>query len=122
MKRCWFGGGLLLLLLIGGLWIGREMGGFHLQLSQQMKLAAHLADEDREAAQKQADQALAQWECRKKFTAVLTDHTPMDQIQENFGLLTPAAEAEDFREVCLRLASQLEALGHGQLLTLENLF
>lgn len=122
MKRCWFGGGLLLLLLIGGLLTGREMGGFHLQLSEQMELAAHLTEEDREAAQAQADQALAQWESRRKFTAVLTDHAPMDQIQENFNLLTPAAEAEDFREVCLRLSAQLEALGHGQLLTLENLF
>ena len=122
MKRCWFGGGLLLLLLMGGLLISREMGQFHLQLSQQMRTAAALTDADREAAQAQADQALAQWERRRKFTAVLTDHTPMDQIQENFSLLTPAAEAEDFREVCLRLASQLEALGQGQQLTLENLF
>lgn len=122
MKRCWFGGGLLLLLLIAGLLIGRKAGSFHLELSEALLQAAALTDNDRDGAQAQVNQARRQWESRRKFTAVLTDHAPMDQIQENFSLLTPQAEAEDFREVCLRLASQLEALGHGQLLTLENLF
>ena len=122
MKRCWFGGGLLVLLLIAGLLVSREMGRFHLSLREELLQAAELTAEDREAAQSLANQAREKWESRRKFAAVLSDHAPMDQIQEHFTLLTPEAEEEDFREVCLRLAAQLEALGHGQLLTLENLF
>jgi hypothetical protein len=122
MKRCWFGGGLLIFLLVAGLLVSREMARFHLELSEQMFLGAELTDEDRAAAQYMADQVRSKWEDRKKFAAVLTDHTPMEQIDEYFTLLTPEAEEEDFRETCLRLAAQLEALGHGQLLTLENPF
>ena len=122
MKRCWFGGGLLVLLLITGLLVSREMGRFHLSLSESLLQAAELTGSDRDAAQSKADQAREHWESRRKFAAVLSDHAPMDDIQEHFSLLTPEAEEEDFREVCLRLASQLQVLGHGQLLTLENLF
>jgi hypothetical protein len=113
---------LLIFLLIAGLLVSREMGRFHLSLREELLAAASLTGEDREAAQTKADQARENWENRRKFAAVLSDHAPMDQIQEHFSLLTPEAEEEDFRETCLRLAAQLQALGHGQLLTLENLF
>ena len=122
MKRCWLGGAVLIVLLIAGLLTGRWMGQFHGELSEQLRLAAALTESSRESAQQQADQAFAKWNSRRKFAAVLADHDPMEQIEEYFALLTPEAETEDFRETCLRLAQQLEALGHSQLLTWENLF
>ena len=122
MKRCWFGGGLLVLLLLAGLLTSREMGRFCRELSQDMVRAAEAAGEDREEAQLLADRVRVRWERRRKFAAVLSDHAPMEEIEENFSLLTPEAEEEDFRETCLRLSSQMTALGEAQLLTLENLF
>lgn len=122
MMRCWFGGGLLALLLIVSLllssWIGKEQ----LRLGDSMLRAAELTDTHREKAQETVDQVEKQWERRRWLTAVLSDHAPMEEIEENFQLLNPQAEEEDFREVCLRLAARLKALGEGQLPTLENLF
>ena len=122
MKRCWFGGGLLVFLLIFGLVLSKHMDAFHQDLSEQMTRAAALAGEDRTSAQELSDQTQKSWERRRWLTAVLNDHAPMEQIEENFRLLTPYAEKEDFRETCLRLSAQLKALGEAQLLTLENLF
>ena len=122
MKRCWFGGGILLFLLIAGLLLTREMGDFHRELGENMARTAVLVGENRVAAQKQAEAAAVRWEKRRWLSAVLYDHDPMEQIEENFALLIPGAETEDFREICLRLASQLQALGDSQRLTLENLF
>ena len=122
MKRCWLGGGLLLLLLLAGLWTSREMDVFCRSLSRDMARAAELAGEDRNQAQLLADRVQQRWESRRKLAAVLSDHAPMEQIEENFRLLNREAEEEDFRETCLRLSAQLDALGKGQRLSLENLF
>ena len=122
MKRCWLGGILLLLLLLAGLWASRGMDRFCQSLSRDIARAAALAGEDREEALILANQVCHRWERRRKLAAVISDHEPMEQIEENFRLLTRAAEKEDFRETCLRLSAQLEALGKGQRLSLENLF
>jgi len=122
MKRCWFGGGLLLFLLISGLLLSIWMGDFHRELSETMRQTAALAGEDREKAQESAEEAQEKWENRAFLTAVLSDHAPMEAIEENFALLTPEAEEEDFRETCLRLSAQLNALGEAQMLSWENLF
>lgn len=122
MKRCWFGGGLLLLLLLAGLWTSRKAENFCLALSADMSQAAALVDEDRRQAQLLADAVKVRWEAHRKRMAVVADHAPMEEIGENFLLLVPEAEEEDFRETCLRLSAQLEALGTGQTLSLENLF
>ena len=122
MKRCWFGGGLLLLLLLAGLWTGRSMDRFCQSLSRDMARAAALTESDREEAQILTEQLRERWESRRKLAAVLSDHAPMEQIEEDFRLLNRDAEAEDFRETCLRLSARLEALGTAQRLSLENLF
>ena len=122
MKRCWLGGALLLLLLLAGLWASRGMDQFCQSLSRDMARAAELAGEDREAALILTSKVQNRWERRRKWAAVVSDHQPMEQIEENFRLLTRKAEEEDFRETCLRLSAQLEALGKGQKLSLENLF
>ena len=122
MKRCWFGGGLLAGLLILGLLTSLSLGKFHQDLSDRLSRAAEITGQDREQAQKIATEARMQWESRRFLAAVLNDHAPMEEIEEHFALLTPGAETEDFRETCLRLSAQLQALGESQQLTLENLF
>ena len=122
MKRCWFGGGLLIFLLVAGLLLSSFMDKFHRQLGESMARAAVLAGEDREEALTIAEQTRRRWEDRRWLTAVLNDHAPMEAIEELFALLTPEVEDSDFRDTCLRLTSQLTALGEAQKLTLENLF
>lgn len=122
MKRCWLGGALLLLLLLVGLLTSRGFDSFCQSLSRDMARAAELAGENREEAQILTTRVRRRWESRRKLAAVLSDHAPMEQIEENLRLLTRAAEEEDFRETCLRLSAQLEALGSGQKFSLANLF
>ena len=122
MKRCWFGGGLLLILLTAGLLLSLYLSNFHRDLSETMYRAAALTGDDREQAQQTAEEVQRKWESRRFLSAVLSDHAPMEEIEENFTLLTRSTEEEDFRETCLRLSSQLKALGEGQMLTWENLF
>ena len=122
MKRCWFGGGLLIFLLIAGLLMSRFMDRVHGQMVETMTQASVLTEEQRSEAQAAVDRARHQWEKHRWLTAVLNDHDPMESIEEQFCLLTPEAEEKDFRETCLRLAAQLKALGESQRLTLENLF
>lgn len=122
MKRCWFGGVLLLLLLLAGLWSSRKMDNFCHSLSRDMARAAALTGESREDAQILTDRVRERWNSRRKLAAAFADHAPMEQIEENFRLLNREAEEEDFRETCLRLSALLEALGSGQTFSLENLF
>ena len=122
MKRCWFGGGLLIFLLVAGVLLSSFIDKFHRQLGESMAWAAVLAEEDREEALTIAEQSRRRWEDRRWLTAVLNDHAPMEAIEELFALLTPEVEDSDFRDTCLRLTSQLNALGEAQKLTLENLF
>ena len=122
MRRCWLGGALLLLLLLAGLLTSRGFDRFCQSLSRDMSRAAELAGEDRDEALIIANQVRRRWERHRKLAAVLSDHAPMEQIGENLRLLTRTAEEEDFRETCLRLSAQLEALGSGQRFSLENLF
>ena len=122
MKRCWFGADLLALLLALSLILSLHMGKAQREMETAILRAAELTNYDREAAQELADQTRQRWERRRWLTAILSDHAPMEEIEENFRLLTPQAEEEDFRETCLRLSAQLKALGDAQLPTLENLF
>lgn len=122
MKRCWFGGGLLLLLLLAGLWGCLKMDRFCQSLSRDMARAAALTEEDREAAQALTDRVRARWESRRKLAAMVSDHAPMEEIEEDFRVLARDAEESVFLETCLRLSARLEALGNGQRLSLENLF
>ena len=120
MKRCWFGGGLLLFLLLSGLLMSRFISRFHLELGDTMVQAASLAGENRSEALAAVDRVREQWERLRWLTAVLSDHSPMEEIEEHLALLSP--EEEDFHELCLRLASQFTSIGENQRLTLENLF
>ena len=122
MKRCWFGGGLLVLLLAVSLLLSLHMGKVQQELQENMLRAATLVDTDREKAQELADQTFQRWQRQRPVMAVLSDHAPMEVIEEYFCLLIPQAETEDFRETCLRLAAQLKALGEAQMPTWENLF
>ena len=118
MKRCWIGAGLLLVLLVAGLFTGASMGRFVGDLAEQISGLAH---ETPAAAAEPLEKAAQKWESRRLLTAVLSDHAPMEEADTLF-LLLKQGDGEDFRENALRLAQLLRQLSQSQLPTLENIF
>lgn len=117
MKRCWFGAAVLVLLLVLGLLLSLFTTRFWEDLGKDMARAAEQAQAE---AVESAGQVHARWQKRRPLAAVLCDHAVLEAIEENFHILTP--DAENYREICLRLAAQLHALAQAQKLTLENVF
>lgn len=117
MKRCWFGAAALVLLLVLGLLLSL----FTTRLWENMSAdVARAAEQTQEKAIESVGQVHARWQKRRSLAAVLCDHAALETIEENFHVLTP--EADNYQEICLRLAAQLRALAQSQKLTLENVF
>ena len=122
MKRCWFGAGMLVLLLIAGLTASFAMGNFQKKLGVDVAKSAEISMYDREEAQKKVEEVLKKWKKTRSLAAGLADHEPMNQADVLFALLTPEAETAAFRENALQLAEILRQLGQSHLPTLENIF
>ena len=122
MKRCWFGAGLLVFLLIAGLTVSIAMGNFQKELALEVAQCAEMALSDRAAAKEMLDQAKAKWQKLRPLAAGLADHDPMNEADALFALLVPQAEDADFRENARHLAEVLRHLGQSHLPTLENIF
>ena len=113
MKRCRFGLGLLILILVLGLISGTYLDNFCTSAGRELVLAARSP-----APEEAVRQVLQRWETHRFLAAVLWDHASLEAIEEEFRILSPGAE--DFGENCLRLAAKLQALGRSQKLTWEN--
>lgn len=111
MKRCWFGGAALALLLAVGLILSLSMARFWEGLGAEMAAAEGPAD---------GTAVYEKWQDRRTLAAVLCDHAQLEAIEENFRALT--GEPENAREICLRLSAQLISLAQSQRPTLENIF
>ena len=114
MKRGIIGAALLAGLLAGGLfstlWLGRRLEPLPPLLEQ----AAGAARDNRwEAAELLSDRAEQTWQQVWRRVAVFTDHAPMEQIDALFAQLE-VCQADrvftDYRKLCVRLSSELEAL------------
>lgn len=116
MRRCWLGGGLLVLLLILGLLCSRWSVRFFTDAAQEITLAAE-AETDR--AREIIRQVQDRWQRRRGVHSALLDHAPMEEVDTLFALLEE--EDENFRENCIRLSRLLRQLADSQRLTLENL-
>ena len=111
MKRIWFGGALLALLLILGIFCAGFMEDAHLEQASLLNRAADLAHQN--------------WDKRSAIISGLSDHEPMDQIEGCFAQLEVFAQMQDavsFSSSCRFLAKQLEALGKSHSLSLQNFF
>ena len=118
MNRCWIGAGLLLLLLVLGLFTGVAMSRFLEDLAVQI---TDLADKSPDDAQDMLAATAQKWESRRFLTAVLSDHAPMDEADTLFLLLEQSSD-DDFRENALRLSQLLHQLSQSQLPLPENIF
>ena len=118
MNRCRFGLILLILLLLAGLWAAFHMEKVHepmiadISQAAQQVLAGNWAVGEA-LLRKTQDAWRAQW----GFSASLSDHEPMENINILFSRLTVAVQCRDaakFADLCAELTAQLEAMGDAQ--------
>ena len=126
MRRCWFGAGLLGVLLVLGVVSGTFMLRHSGEMIRQTGLVQQKArQESWEEAELELARAKDRWHRHRSLSAVLSDHEPMEQVEELLVLLEEAVvrkDAETCRELALRLTKNLEALGDSHRPDLENLF
>ena len=125
MGRLWIGIGILVLLLVLGLWISHVMDDVHVGIAETLKTAAEQAlSGDLEAGMDTAQRAKVRWEDHWHGSAAVADHEPMDEID---GLLAQlecygkANQPGDFAACCKRLALLVEAMSEAHSLTWWNL-
>ncbi len=97
MRRLWLGLGILGILLALSVTVFVAMDRIHAPIAHTLSQAAQAAEqEDWETASALASEARARWEQYRHFTAMVADHTPMDELDGLFQELEVyAQEAEN---------------------------
>ena len=125
MKRCWFGGALLILLLAAGITITLLMGKFHTPISQDLEKAAIcVGNAQWEQAGSYASSARHRWEQHRKFSAAFADHEPMEDMDQLFAELEIWLEAQDIEHcaaICAQLSQAAQAMKDAHTMTWWNL-
>ena len=117
MTRLWIGIGLMLVLLLVGIFLWSGITPFHENLASKLDSAAMLAlDGNWEQAQKVAFTARDQWLHFQDCIAAVIDHEPMEQMHALFRELSllQSNQAVDFASVCVHLAETSRAIGETQ--------
>lgn len=126
MKRLWIGLGILLALLVAGIWSMNRMEDIHSGIAAELEQAAAvLVEADWQRGDALLGSACKNWERNRKFTASMADHTTLDEIDAAFAQLEVyrlCREAVPCAAACARLARQIEALEEGGHLNWWNLF
>lgn len=124
MKRLKIGVTVLVCLLIWGIFSAWTMHAIHMPISKLLDEAAdaRLAGNS-EIASALASQAQQRWERWHGFTAVFSDHAPIETIEQHFSQLSAWEQSEtgDFAALCRTLAKLERALACSHLPTPENL-
>ena len=114
MTRGWLGAGLLAALLILGLFTGYTMSTFHRATGDLLDTAAEKALEgDFSEAKTAALEAKAHWFQKRKATAVVADHTPMEDVDALFAEMEIYAETREFPHfiaICRELSQRIDAV------------
>ena len=115
MKRCWFGLGLLVVLLGVSLAVSWSMDAVHRPIAGELRRAAICAQaEEPEQAQAEFRKAQADWEKWAHFRACFADHTPMEAVDQELAAARSSATLEewpDFAAACARASKMVEAMG-----------
>ena len=124
-KQFWAGVFLLTALLAGTLGIGLEMEWIYTPAQTQLTQASQLALAGQEQqAQLLAQQAKSRWERFRKISAVVADHTPMDEIDKLFEEMRIYAQEQEtphFAASCAQLARLLQGMADAHSPTWWNL-
>lgn len=125
MKRSYYGLTMLLVLLIAGIYTTRYMEKCHEDVILRLEQAAEDANRGSWGqAQSGLQQAKAGWEDRWGISAALTDHEPMEQVNNLFAQLEVYAREQDpigFCAVCAHLQESLYAIGEAHSIVWWNL-
>lgn len=113
-KRFWFGVILLLVLISVGIFSVVFMDRVCSPVADTLLLAQTLALEgDLSQAVPLAQQAKVQWDARRNLLAVLADHAPMDDMEQQFAELDVYGKQDDathFAACCGTLAILCRAM------------
>ena len=124
MKRCWFGLGLLIVLLALSILATAWMTRVHDDIDRDLRLAAQYALEgDWQTADRHFLQAKRSWKTWEHLRASLADHTPVEDAEGLFAQLDIYCKEEDahFAAVCQELARKVEAIGQAHGLNAWNI-
>ena len=122
MKRIWIGLGLLGLLLVLGLFTIRQMDRVHLGIVDALEQAAR--EPQWEQALSLGQDALQKWKQHRHFTASLSEHDSIDQIDSLFAQLEVYQKEKDpisHAATCAYLSEAISALLDAHRLTWWNL-
>ena len=115
MKRCWFGLGLLVVVLILSILASIWMTRIHENVEDDLNQAAQCALEgDWDAADRYFLRAKRTWTAWEHFRASLADHTPVEEADADFaatGVYCYTRQDISFAASCLQLARQVAAVG-----------
>ncbi len=125
MKKFVIGLAVLSLLLISGLLVAKATENMYKPIISLLDEATDAAlSGNFEAAKSSAAEAKKQWDTRKKATATVADHTPMEEIDHLFAEAEIYARAEEiphFAACCAQLAAMVQAMGDAHAPNLWNL-
>ncbi len=114
MKRCWIGAGILAVLLVLSVVVTVAMDNIHRPTADLLEQAADAAMGDRrQEADGLARQAYGRWLRYRSFSACVADHTPMDEIDQQFvqlSYLARSGETVQFAAACAAVSKLVEAM------------
>ncbi len=125
MNRFVLGVVILAVFLALGLGVAWEMDGMHLDVSDNLSLAARQVISGQwETGVSLAKKAKADWEKNWQKTACVADHAPMDEIDGLFAQLQAfenPEEAVHYASVCAQLSTLVEAMAEAHQFSWWNL-
>ena len=125
MKRCWFGAGLLIVLLAASLSVTWGMYKIHEPIAADLNQAAERAElGDWRNAENFSRRAEENWNKWEHFRACFADHTPTEEVGAELAAMDTARqerETTDFAASCARAAKMVQAVGDAHALCWWNL-
>ena len=125
MKRLWIGIGLLAAILALGFWTSDRMARCHTAISNTLTQSAQAARAGQwDRADELWQSAQAKWQKNWDFSAILADHTVLDEIDGLFAqaqVYRQNRDATAYAATCARLATAIDALQEGHSLSWQNL-
>ena len=125
MKRLWIGIGLLAAIIILGFWTSCRMEDIHTSISSDLRRAAQAAQSEQwDTADRLGQATQAQWQESWDFSAILADHTLLDEIDGLFAqaeVYRKNRDAVRYAAFCARLSTAIDALQEAHRLSWRNL-
>ena len=126
MKRFWIGALVLCALCVGGIGVCLGFSQAHQTTALHLQQAGDAAAAgDWQQALDWGQQASQQWQAWWKFTAIFSDHAPMEEIDSLFARLTILGQQSDraqYAALCAQLSQRILALADSQALHWWTLF